>query len=257
MALERLLNRDRWIVAACLALAVLAAWLYLAVLVAAMDGSDRWRGAMALMPMGAWGARDYALAIVMWSVMMLGMMVPSAAPMILLHARVARRAQERGGAAARTGFFAAGYLLAWTGFSAVATLAQGLLVNVSVVDDEMASGSRLVSGAILVLAGLYQWSAPKQACLTHCRSPVDYLARHWRDGAGGALIMGARHGLYCVGCCGALMAVLFVVGVMNLAWVAALAAWVAVEKLTPFGQWAARLGGTALCLAGVATIAAS
>jgi predicted metal-binding membrane protein len=182
----------------------------------------------------------------MWAVMMVAMMLPSAAPVVLLFAALERRRGRLG----RTAAFVAGYLVLWSGFSAAAAALQWALQRIAITN---AAGPALgLFGAALVgAAGLYQLTPLKRACLAHCRSPVDALAGHWRPGRGGAFVMGARHGLYCLGCCWLLMALLFVIGVMNLLWVALLALLVLVEKLAPGGPRLARWSGLALVAAGL------
>jgi len=256
-ALDAVLRRDRMVIVAALAGVVALAWAYVVVLAratAAMTAPGGWGAFMGLMPMGPWGPDEYVLGFAMWALMMVGMMLPSAAPMILLHARVARRASDQGAPVAATAVFAAGYLVAWSTFSLAATGVQGLLVDAALMADSMASNAWL-AGAVLVFAGLYQWTPQKRACLAHCRSPIAFLSRHWRPGRWGALVMGIRHGATCVGCCWALMGVLFAVGVMNLAWIAAIALFVLVEKTAPFGVWTGRVAGAALVAFGVATLA--
>jgi predicted metal-binding membrane protein len=172
------------------------------------------------------------MLFLMWAVMMAAMMLPSAAPVILIVVGTYRR---RGGrsAALHTGLFAGGYLLAWTAFSAAAAFAQLELHRAAVLSTNMASQSAIVGGAILVVVGIYQWLPLKAACLAHCRSPITFLTQSWREGLSGAVAMGVRHGLYCVGCCWALMASLFAAGVMNLLWVGAIAVFVLAEKIAP------------------------
>ena len=257
-ALGAALRRDRSLVLAALGIVVVLAWIYLVALakaMAAMSAPSGWDAAMGLMPMGCWGALEYALGFAMWSLMMVGMMLPSAAPVILLHARVARRADAQGAPVAATAIFAAGYLVTWFAFSAVAAALQGTLVGWALVAPTMGSASRALAGGVLVVAGLYQLTPQKNACLAHCRAPIAFLARHWRPGRLGALRMGAYHGAYCVGCCWALMGVLFAVGVMNLGWIAAVAIIVLIEKTAPFGAWTARVIGLALIAFGIATVA--
>jgi predicted metal-binding membrane protein len=195
------------------------------------------------------GAPDWLALFVMWAVMMVLMMLPSAAPVIRIVLADYRR---RGGPGARVcaGLFGAGYLFAWTGFSALAATAQVGLRRAALLSPEMTSRSVALTGAILVAAGIYQWLPVKSACLEHCQSPLDFLMRHWQEGMGGAFAMGLRHGLFCVGCCGALMAVLFVVGVMNYLWIAALAAFVLLEKLAPRRLPLGRIAGLLLILWG-------
>lgn len=257
--LEAALRRDRWMVVASLALATVLAWIYLVVLAKAMASMEKpsdWRAFMALMPMGRWGLLEYALGFAMWMLMMVGTMVPSAAPVIMLYARVARRAHSQRAPLAATTFFAAGYLLMWGAFSLIAAAAQGMLVNMPLMTETMTSTSRVLAGVVFLAAGLYQWMPLKQACLAHCRSPIWFLSRHWRPGMSGALRMGIEHGAYCVGCCWALMTVLFAVGIMNLTWVAAIAVFVLVEKTAPFGIWSPRVAGVLLVTLGVLTLAA-
>jgi predicted metal-binding membrane protein len=192
---------------------------------------------------------DVFFTFAMWTVMMVGMMTGSAAPVVLLFAAMhARRGSQR--APSVVFAFGAGYLLVWTAFSAVATLAQSALHQAAMLSPAMTTSSPRLSGAILIAAGVYQLTPFKGACLTHCRSPLGFLMSHWRDGTAGALRMGIVHGTYCLGCCWALMGILFVVGVMNLVWVAALAIFVLVEKVGPAGAFVARAAGVAMVAAG-------
>ena len=200
-------------------------------------------------------ATDFAMLFVMWAVMMAAMMLPSAAPMILLVASINRRRRERASPAAPTAAFASGYLLAWTAFSGLAALAQTVLHQGALLTPAMASANPMLGGSLLIAAGVYQWLPVKAGCLHHCRSPIHFLGTEWRERAAGSLVMGLRHGLYCIGCCWALMALLFVAGVMNLAWVAAIAALVLVEKVVPAGPWIGRLTGLALLGWGVLVLA--
>jgi predicted metal-binding membrane protein len=278
LAFERLLRRDRMITFAGLAALCALAWLYI-VTGAGLGMSMREMTTLALFPhqqahdmmtgmpgmdMGAtvpirtaWGFATWALMIAMWWIMMIAMMTPSATPTILLYARVHRHAVAQGHVQdklAPTGAFAAGYLLVWLGFAAVATTLHWALERAGLVSPiMMGSRSRWLSGAILIAAGLYQLSPLKNICLAHCRTPTSFLSRHWRPHALGALRLGAMHGAYCVCCCGMLMALLFVGGVMNLAWIAALAILVLIEKALPPGLWVGRGVGVALIGWGIAT----
>ncbi|WP_029770740.1 DUF2182 domain-containing protein [Pseudogulbenkiania sp. MAI-1] len=199
-----------------------------------------------------WRPADFLLAWAMWAVMMAGMMLPSALPMILLYQLVAGQRQSRREAAWQVLLFAAAYLLVWSGFSIAATLLQWWLDQSSLLTASLAIASPWLGGGILLLAGVYQWLPLKETCLGHCRSPLNFLFSHWHAGASGALRMGMAHGLYCLGCCWAVMGLLFVVGVMNLLWVALLSAFVLLEKLVPFGRWGSRLIGGVLMAWGVA-----
>ncbi|HTG18832.1 MAG TPA: DUF2182 domain-containing protein [Reyranella sp.] len=204
------------------------------------------------------GAVDLLLLLLMWWVMMAGMMLPGAAPMILTFATINRRRRARAQPYAPTALFAAGYLLAWGGFSVAATLGQWGLERAALLSPmDMTTTSAWLGGLLFLAAGLYQLTPFKQACLAVCRSPFDFVVNHWRDGAVGALRMGLSHGLYCLGCCWILMALLFAGGVMNLLWVAVLAAVVLIEKLFPLGVWTARIGGVLLAAYGIGLLAMS
>ena len=279
--LEHLLKRDRLITIAGLVALCLLAWLYIvagaglgmnawemsrlalfphqqtADMTSDMPGMDMSAMAMAAEPR-IWGPPIWTLTIAMWWIMMVAMMSPSAAPTVLLYARVHRHALAQGqiqDKMAPTGVFVAGYLLVWLGFSVVAVALHWLLEREAFVSTTMMSSqSRWLSGIVLIAAGLYQLSPLKNACLSHCRAPTAFLSRHWRPHTLGALRLGALHGAFCVGCCWMLMALLFVGGVMNLVWIAALAILVLVEKVFPAGQWVGRATGIALIAWGSATL---
>jgi predicted metal-binding membrane protein len=207
---------------------------------------------MAMPPPFGWAA-----AVAMWWVMMVAMMTPSVTPLVLLYVRVLRH--HRGNASrvalAPAVYVAAGYLAVWLAFSLVAASVQLLVLRTGYLSSTMLwSSSALFSAAVLALAGLYQLSPLKSACLAHCRGPVEFLTRHWRPGRLGAVRIGVRHGAYCVGCCWMLMALLFVGGVMNLAWIAALAILVLVEKLAPAGPTVSRASGAVLLAWAAATL---
>lgn len=222
-------SRERLFVGAALVVLTLLAWTYLAV--------TGMRASMAMpMSMAASDGSGLDLAIVsalMWSVMMVAMMLPSASPMILTYARVHQQSSDRGKAAAPPWLFMAGYLAVWIGFSILAAGTQWGLHQSALLSSAMGKVGPSLGGGLLILAGLFQFSHLKQACLSKCRSPLGFIMTEWREGSIGALIMGARHGAYCVGCCWALMLLMFVGGVMNLAWMAALALYFLVEKLAP------------------------
>jgi len=186
----------------------------------------------------------------MWAVMMVAMMLPSATPTILLFGNVTRRRQLEGRPAVPVAVFTLGYLAVWVFYAIVAGVAQWELHRLALLSPSMAAASPVLAGGLLIAAGLYQLLPLKGACLSHCRSPLHFFSTEWREGVGGALAMGMRHGTYCVGCCWLLMALLFVAGVMNLLWVAVIAGFVLVEKLIPRGDWLGRLGGLALIVWG-------
>jgi predicted metal-binding membrane protein len=196
--------------------------------------------AQLMMPTTAWSMTNWLAVFIMWAVMMAAMMLPSAAPMILWFAVLNRRRSE----GAKTLLFVAAYLALWAAFSGAAVAAQWLLQSIGYLSPMIVSKSSVLNGALLLIAGVFQLSPLKHVCLRACRSPLGFLTSDWRDGLWGACNMGIRHGLYCLGCCWALMALLFVGGVMNLLWIAALAGLVAIEKLAPKGEVVARaLGG--------------
>lgn len=246
--LEIALRYDRRIIAAALTAVVALAWGYVVWLATAVEPM----AAMMAAATREWSPADFAFMATMWGVMMVGMMTPSAAPMVLLYARVGRQAAGQGKPFAAAGWFAAGYLLAWLGFSLAATFAQGLLERLLLLDAMLTINNRLFGGAVLIAAGLYQWSPLKQACLAQCQAPLVFIQRHggFRPDARGALRLGLRHGAYCIGCCWALMALLFVGGVMSLLWIAGITALVLIEKLIPAGRLLPRLSGAGLAAAG-------
>ncbi len=241
------MTRDRATVIAALAGLSALSWLYLFHFAGRMDG-----GAGVMAPgLTSWSAMDIVLMVMMWWVMMVGMMVPSATPMILTFATVNRRKRERDQPFVPTFVFAGGYLVAWGAFSFAATAAQWGLEEAALLSPMMVSTSPVLSGLLFVAAGVYQWTPLKHACLRNCRSPFAFIINRWRDGHQGALFMGMEHGAYSLGCCWSIMALLFVGGVMNLLWVAAIAAFVFAEKLFPAGEWVAQASGVFMIAAGV------
>jgi predicted metal-binding membrane protein len=270
-AIEALLKRERAIIAAGLVLLTTLAWIYV------------WRGAgmgmsaldmtrLTLFPhVQANGGGDlstpavaWPTVILMWWVMMIAMMTPSAAPLVLLYGRVLRHSSRHGsdsnqsgpgGVYASSSFVAAGYLCVWLAFSAAATALQYAFVQTGLISAMLLSSrNAALSATVLILAGAYQLSPLKHACLKHCRGPVEFLTRHWRPGRSGALILGLEHGAWCVGCCWMLMVLLFVGGVMNLAWIALLAVLVLAEKVAPAGVVVGRVVGVVLIGWGIATL---
>ena len=254
-ALEIALRRDRVIVIAGLAVAVVLAAVYTVLGVGMhMSALSMTRMAiempgMAMRP-AVWSPTYALLVFLMWWVMMVAMMVPSAAPAILLYAGLARKRKAANKPYAAASIFLAGYLFVWAVFSLVATALQWGLQSVGLVSGMMAVASRPLAGAVLILAGLYQLTPLKGACLRHCQHPLMFLMHHWKPGAAGALRMGAEHGGYCLGCCWILMGLLFVGGVMNLIWIAGIAVYVGVEKFAAGRRWVTTGLGLALTVAG-------
>jgi predicted metal-binding membrane protein len=260
-SLETVLRRDRLLIAGALAVIVALAWSYVLWLAADMDMGDMDMTGFRMIPAGMglmapanapWKGIEFLFVFVMWAVMMVGMMAPSAAPMILMYARVGRQAKAEGKPFAATAWFAAGYFLTWIGFSLAATLVQWMIERATLLDSQMTTVSNVLAGFVLIAAGIYQWTPLKDVCLAQCQSPLGFLMRHggFRGDFPRCLLLGMRHGLYCIGCCWVLMALLFVGGVMNVLWIALLALLVLLEKLTPFGVWVARAAGVACMAAG-------
>jgi predicted metal-binding membrane protein len=231
-----------------LLLVVVLAWIYLAWMAWGMEHMD---AGMILMPrMTAWQPIDLLLVWTMWGFMMAAMMLPSATPMLLSFAAITDRAGTAQ-PAAETITFAAGYVIVWGTFSATVTLLQWAALEARLITPGMEAGAPWVAGMLLVLAGVYQFTRWKLACLSLCRAPMRFLVKYWRSGTRGALVMGVRHGLYCLGCCWALMLSLFVLGVMNLFWIVALALLVMAEKTVPNAQWVVRLSGAGFIAWGI------
>lgn len=206
--------------------------------------------AMAMPQMKPWGLPEVSLAFLMWAVMMVAMMVPSATPMILVFAAVNRKRSDSETPVFRTGLFLLGYLLVWIAFSLGAALGQWGLHAAALISEAGVAVAPWLGGLLLVAAGVYQFTPLKEVCLSRCQSPFGFLLGEWREGPAGAVVMGLRHGAFCVGCCWVLMALLFVAGVMNLLWVAAIAAFVLVEKVAPLGRLVSRFAGALLIVWG-------
>ena len=260
-AILGVLRRDRVIVAGALGGLTALAWTYILWLAVDMSMGGMDMTGFRMIPAGIglmapafapWQAIEFAYVFAMWAVMMVGMMTPSAAPMILIYAQVGRQASAQGKPLAPTGWFVAGYLLTWIGFALVATGAQWALDRVALLDPMMASASRTFGGLVLIAAGVYQWAPLKDMCLAQCQSPLMFVRRHggFRGGPRGSLTLGLRHGAYCIGCCWVLMALLFVGGVMNVLWIAAISVFVLVEKVVPAGRLISRVAGLGFIAAG-------
>ena len=251
--METILRRERLIIGGCLAAMVLVAWSYLLHSKAAMPDMDM--PGMVMPELHEWGLMAVLLLFVMWAVMMVAMMVPSAAPMILAFLTLNHRRQTTARPLVPVVIFLFGYIAVWTGYSAVATLAQWWLHKTALLSPTMAATSPVLSGGLLLAAGVFQWTPLKRACLKGCRSPLSFFMSEWRDGTVGAFVMGLRHGSYCLGCCWMLMALLFVAGVMNLFWVVVIALFVMAEKILVRGELLGHVTGVALVAAGIALMA--
>ena len=241
-------TRTRVLVPVGLVVLTALSWAYLFLLSARMGDMH---SPLAMPMTSAWTRADVLLMWTMWAVMMAGMMLPSAAPMVIAYATT--HTSGHGRLRGSTPLFVAGYLAAWSAFAAAAALAQWVLHEQALVDAMGTSSSRWLGGLLLAGAGVYQFTGLKEACLSKCRTPLGFLLNSWRDGRRGALVMGAHHGSLCIGCCWTLMALLFVLGVMNLWWIALMAAVVLLEKTVPV-RAISRLLGFALVVWGAGLI---
>ena len=248
------LQADRKLVVASLVAITVLAWAYTVHLGNSMPATGSMEMGQGLAgPMTEkWVPADFLAMFVMWAVMMVAMMVPTAAPMVLAFASMIRRQAHNGGASGRTAIFVTGYIVIWSGFAFGATLIQWGLHEATLLSPMMATTNTLLGSTLLVGAGAYQLSPLKLTCLNKCRTPIGFLMNEWREGPRGALTMGFVHGTYCLGCCWMLMTLLFVLGVMNLLWIAALSVFVLLEKVTPGGRWLSRASGVLLVAWGVA-----
>jgi predicted metal-binding membrane protein len=259
--LEAVLRRDRAVVVGALVAVITIAWIW--ILLGAGTGmsvmdmalGSGGRGMAGMMAPAAWTLGYAGLMFVMWWAMMAAMMLPSAAPILLLFARVNRNEKAGGRPFIPTGIFAAGYLVAWGGFSALATALQWKLERLGLLSPMMTTTSYWLGGAILLAAGVWQLTPIKGVCLRHCRSPMHFLVQGWRPGRLGAFSMGLEHGSYCLGCCWFLMGLLFFGGVMNLFWIIGLAGFVLLEKTMPIGSWIGRIVGIGVAVWGALLLA--
>lgn len=248
--IEAVVRRERIVVALSLALIVLLAWLYLIADAAHMN--------RAAPPATTSGDATFASAVevaavgfLMWSIMTIGMMLPGAAPTVLLYAALARKSADRRKVLPSVSVFVAGYLVVWIGFSLAAALMQLGLERAALVSPTSMTTIDPLGGLVLIATGIYQWSRPKSACLIRCRNPLEFFLIRWRVGAGGAFRMGVEHGAFCLGCCWLLMLLLFVTGVMNLIWVAVIAGFILVEKLLATESRVSSIAGFALVAIGL------
>ena len=232
LSYSELVRRDRAVLVSAIAVLAALAWAYTARLAAGMGSMsmDTMAATVAMPSTQSWSLDDLVFMFGMWTVMMVAMMLPTA-------------------------LFVIGYLLGWVGFSAMATVANWGLHVAGLLSSMMGRTTPLIGGVVLLLAGAFQWTPLKDVCLSHCRSPLVFLTAHWIDGRPGTLMMGLHHGLYCLGCCWLLMALLFVLGIMNLPWIAVLTVFVLLEKILPRGRLVSRLSGGVFAAWGMALLA--
>lgn len=239
--MDAIFKRDRLIVLAALFGIAAVAWGYMVHEARTMNCCS-----MVAPDNNPWSTSILPPLFFMWAEMMVAMMIPSAAPMILTFAAVQRKRREQERPFVPTGIFLCGYLLAWTIFSAVATVVQWILHAKALLSPMMVGNNQILGGVLLLSAGIFQFTTLKNACLTHCRSPLSFLMTDWREGKSGALWMGLKHGTYCTGCCWILMMLLFVAGVMNLFWIAVISIFVLLEKILPRGLLFGKIAGVVL-----------
>ena len=250
--IESPLQREQLLVFSCLAAVILISWAYMIHMALGMSGTGTEITLACLM---RWGLGDIAHMFIMWATMMVAMMFPSATPMILMFTTVNQRQGETQRPLMPTGLFVLGYFLVWTAYSALAAMAQWGLHVATLLSHNLVITSPLLGGVLLVAAGVFQWTPFRDACMSKCRSPLGFLMVEWREGHLGALIMGLKHGLNCVGCCWLLMLLSFVLGIMNMVWMAILTVFMLVEKAYPGSQWVSRTTGLILVAWGLWVVA--
>jgi len=261
--MESLVRRDRRIVLTCLVGITVLAWIFLVDMAIDMGGDvsgsvgdgaslgGMFRGDAVAKPRAVtWGSVEFAIAFAMWAAMMMAMMLPTASPMVLMFATINRNQRREDDAIVPTGVFVAGYIAIWVTFALAATLLQWGFQSVGLISPMMGKANAVFGGLVLFAAGIYQWTPLKDACLRLCQTPLGFLMTRWRDGAVGAFRMGLSHGAFCVGCCWALMLLMFAGGVMNLFWMALLTVFMLAEKIVPPGPWLPRAAGTILIMWG-------
>jgi predicted metal-binding membrane protein len=245
---QKLPRRDFLAIIFSLGGVTILCWLYLILMARNMSMPAHMD--IAALQIKQWSAGYFRMMLSMWVIMMVGMMLPSAAPIILIYAAVARKSEKQGMPVASSGVFALGYIVIWVIFSLLATIAQWGLDQVALLSPMMVANSPLLGASLLFAAGIYQWLPVKNACLQHCRSPFHFISSHWSPGSMGAFKMGLSHGAFCLGCCWVLMLLLFVCGVMNLVWIAAITVFVLLEKVLPLGDVGGRVIGILMIIIG-------
>jgi predicted metal-binding membrane protein len=227
----------------------LLAWTYLILMAFDMHS-------MATMPLPFWNLQYFLMMLLMWAIMMVGMMLPSVLPTVLIYAAIARKAQKDDNGIASVSIFVSGYLVIWLAFSLLATGLQWYFDYLGLLSAMMKINNAIFAACLLILTGVYQCLPLKDACLQHCRSPVEFFRDHWRRGSIGAFTMGIHHGLFCLGCCALLMSLLFFGGVMSLVWIAGISVFVLLEKILPFGLLGAKMSGIFVILIGIILLVA-
>lgn len=248
--LKAVVRRDSTLVISSIASISLVAWLYL-VFSHGATTSLHMGTAIARSAPGPWGVRDVVFTFAFWTLMMIAMMAPATIPLVFRFATIQRERAGQQSPLGRTGVFFLAYLLVWTAYSGLAAVCQWGLRSAALLSPMLVRAHPLVSGMLLLTAGVFQFTPLKDACLRRCRSPLGFFLNEWREGTRGAFFMGLKHGSTCVVCCWALMSLMFVVGVMNLLWMALLTVFVLVEKIAPGRRWVCRISGGLLLTWGV------
>ena len=243
--------RDRVVIMSIVGILTLLCWAYLVDMAIDMD---KMMSMGMMMEMPVWTASYFGSMLLMWVIMMIGMMAPTAIPMALVYAAIYRKAKSEGSVVAPTSIFVSGYLVMWALFSLFATLAQWGLNEAALLSPMMVSNSPWFGASLLIVAGIFQFTQMKDSCLQHCRSPVHFISENWRTGSFGAFRMGLEHGIYCIGCCWILMGLLFFGGVMSILWIAGITLFVLLEKFLPFGDLGGRVTGGAMIIIGLAIL---
>ena len=249
--IEAVLKKDRLVVITALISLCVLSWLYIIYLYRQMYpmNMDALFFAMPMTPRWSW--TDFVLLFLMWVVMMIAMMIPSVAPLVLIFAMINRQRKQQQNPFVPTVYLLSGYLLVWTAFSLCATMLQWLLQQLALLSPDMITTSKTLGAAILISAGAFQFTPWKNRCLQQCRTPLNFLTNHFKEGKWGALQMGVENGLYCLGCCWILMILLFVSGIMNLLWIAIIALFVLIEKALPKAKYVSPVAGIALIIYGI------
>ena len=252
LKMESLLQREQPFVFSCLVVLILISWAYMFYMAWGMSETD---AEITLACLMRWGPGDLVHMFIMWAIMMMAMMLPAATPMILMFKAVNQGQGEADEPTISAGLFVLGYFLVWTAYSALAAMAQYVLHVSALLTHNLVISSPLLGGILLVAAGVFQWTPLRDTCMSKCRSPLGFLMAEWREGRLGALIMGLKHGAFCVGCCWLLMLLSFVLGIMNLVWMAMVSIFMMIEKAYPGSQWISRTAGLILVTWGLWSVA--
>ena len=250
--LFQFLKRDQLFIFLGIFILVIFSWIYLFYSSSTLpaETSESIIQDMVMPQVNNWNINDVLALFVMWSVMMMAMMLPSATPMILIFSTINKKKNERGNGFVPTWTFLSGYILVWIGFSIIAVIIQWILHYFALMSSDFKLINPSVSGIVLIAAGVYQFTPIKNACLRHCQTPLGFIMGNWRYGKRGALIMGLKHGLYCVGCCWVLMSLLFLAGIMNILWIALIAVFILIEKIVRRDRYVSYAAGFALMMLG-------